>query len=171
MIKKQFKKGFSLVELLVVITIMAILSVVAYQAFGGQTASARNARRTQDLSSIQSALEIFFIENGNRYPAQLDDGDPNTNTDDLVPKYISKISKDPYETAPDTFPDYKYGKSGKTYQLGATLETDTGYKAYLIGNAASTLFDGAATPDNPGGNCSTINYNDGSTGCAPYIIW
>jgi prepilin-type N-terminal cleavage/methylation domain-containing protein len=30
-------KGFTLVELLVVITILAIISVVAYQSFGGAT--------------------------------------------------------------------------------------------------------------------------------------
>lgn len=165
MIKKHLKKGFSLVELLVVITIMAILSVVAYQAFGGQTASARNARRTQDLSSIQSALEIFFIENGNRYPAQLDDGDSNTNTDDLVPKYMSKIPKDPYEIAADTFNDYSYTKNSKTYQLGATLETDTSYKAYVIGNSSDVLPGVTITAE------QACIPNDGSITCAPYSIW
>ncbi len=163
MIKKQFKKGFSLVELLVVITIMAILSVVAYQAFGGQTASARNSRRTQDLGSIQSSLEIYFIEKGNTYPNTLND---------LVPKYMTKIPKDPYETAPDTFPDYKYKKSGKTYQLGATLETDTSYKAYVIGNASPDILDnGAVIPGGGGGVCSAPLISDGSTVCAPYSIW
>lgn len=67
---KNLKKGFSLVELLVVITIIAILSVVAYTALGGQTAKARDSRRMQDIATIQSALEIYFVSN-NRFPAPI----------------------------------------------------------------------------------------------------
>ena len=96
-------KGFSLVELLVVITIIAVLSVVAYTAVGGQTGKARNSRRQQDVSTIQSALEIFYIENNNRYPSQLDDGAAGS-TDDLVPKYMPKMALDP---ATDAKYDYE----------------------------------------------------------------
>ena len=62
-LKNSRKSGFSLVELLVVITIIAILSVTAYVALGGQTEKARNSRRMQDLTTIQSALEIYYIDN------------------------------------------------------------------------------------------------------------
>lgn len=128
MFKKTFKKGFSLIELLVVITIIAILSVVAYTAVGGQTIKAKNSRRMQDLSTIQTALEIFFIEKG-EYPSELDDGTAGSD-DDLVPKYMPKMALDPWGVP------YAYAKSGKQYQLAATIESEdeNPNTAYIIGN-------------------------------------
>ena len=64
MIKKISKKGFSLVELLVVIVIIAVLSVVAYSAIGGYTVKARDSKRKQDLGIMQQAMEIYYAEKG-----------------------------------------------------------------------------------------------------------
>ncbi|RJP46335.1 MAG: type II secretion system protein [Armatimonadetes bacterium] len=50
-------KGFTLVELLVAITIVAVLSVVGAAIFGGVQQRARDTRRTQDLDAIAAALE------------------------------------------------------------------------------------------------------------------
>lgn len=61
------RAGFSLVELLVVITILAIISVVAYTSFGGATDKAKNSTKLQQLSSIESALNLFYQER-NHYP-------------------------------------------------------------------------------------------------------
>lgn len=58
------RTGFSLVELLVVVAIMAVLGVVAYQAFGGQTSKARDSRRIQDMASIEGALQVYLQEKG-----------------------------------------------------------------------------------------------------------
>lgn len=55
-------KGFTLVELLVVITILAIISVVAYTSFGGATDKAKNSTKIQQVDSIQSALNLYFQE-------------------------------------------------------------------------------------------------------------
>lgn len=52
--------GFTLVELLVVISIMAILAVVGYAVFSslGAQAKARNNTRRQDIRAIANALEV-----------------------------------------------------------------------------------------------------------------
>lgn len=60
-------KGFSLVELLVVITILAIISVVAYQNFGGATDKAISGRKINDIGTIETALQQFKADN-NYYP-------------------------------------------------------------------------------------------------------
>lgn len=52
--------GFTLVELLVVITIIAILSVVGITVFSGTQKSARNARRQADIDAITKALETHY---------------------------------------------------------------------------------------------------------------
>ena len=64
---KNQRKWFTLVELLVSITILAIVSVVAYQSFGWVTSKAQNARKTQDISTIETSLNTIFAEK-NYYP-------------------------------------------------------------------------------------------------------
>lgn len=62
------KKGFTLVELLVVISIIAILSVIGVVIFTNVQKSARDAKRRGDLKAIVNALEIYRTSNG-RYPS------------------------------------------------------------------------------------------------------
>ncbi len=71
------KKGFSLVELLVVITILAIISVVAYQNFGWAVDKATSGRKISDVSTIETSLQQFKVDN-NYYPA-VGEYDANTN--------------------------------------------------------------------------------------------
>ncbi len=65
--KKSIKKAFTLVELLVVITILAIISVVAYQNFGWAVDKAVSGRKINDVSTIETALQQFKVDN-NYYP-------------------------------------------------------------------------------------------------------
>lgn len=60
--KKAFKKWFTLVELLVVITILSIISIVAYQNFGWAINKANNSRKQQDIEAIKSGLERYYVE-------------------------------------------------------------------------------------------------------------
>jgi len=130
---KEFhsKKGFTLVELLVVVSIIAIMSVVAYTAVGGNQVTARNAKRKQDINSIQSALQSFYFTNA-AYPTDL-------TTANLTKKYLSKQLLDP-----KTGVGYSYKVSGSTYELAATLEADGTalMQAYLVGNSETPLFTG-----------------------------
>jgi prepilin-type N-terminal cleavage/methylation domain-containing protein len=65
--QKINKNAFTLVELLVVITILAIISVVAYQSFWWATDKAVNSRKISDISTIESWLQNFK-SNNNYYP-------------------------------------------------------------------------------------------------------
>ena len=56
-------KAFTLVELLVVITILAIISVVAYQNFGGAVDKAVSGRKISDVSTIETALQQYKADN------------------------------------------------------------------------------------------------------------
>lgn len=52
-----FPSGFTLVELLVVISIIAILAVVAMGVYGGVQGGARDARRKQEISALAKNIE------------------------------------------------------------------------------------------------------------------
>lgn len=60
--------GFTLVELLVVISIIAILSVIGITVYSGVQKSARDAKRRGDLHALVLALEQYKTQNGS-YPA------------------------------------------------------------------------------------------------------
>lgn len=61
------RKGFTLVELLVVVAIIGLLSTLAVVALGNARQKARDARRVSDIKQIQTGLELYFSDN-NSYP-------------------------------------------------------------------------------------------------------
>jgi prepilin-type N-terminal cleavage/methylation domain-containing protein len=65
--RKNNKLWFTLVELLVVITILAIISVVAYQNFGWAVDKAVSGRKISDVSTIETALQQYKSDK-NYYP-------------------------------------------------------------------------------------------------------
>lgn len=60
-------KGFTLVELLVVISIIAILSVIGITIFSSVQINARDARRKGDIDAIAKALEANKVPGSQTY--------------------------------------------------------------------------------------------------------
>ncbi len=75
----RFKKriGFTLIELMISISIIAILSVVMSLSFSRAQKSGRDQRRVEDLKAIQNAAEQYYLLSG-AYPAT-NLYDPNDN--------------------------------------------------------------------------------------------
>jgi len=65
LINQQIKKnfGFSLIELLVVISIIGVLSAVLVANFMGMRERARDAQKIQDLYAIKNALRMYYNDN------------------------------------------------------------------------------------------------------------
>jgi len=57
----QNKKGFTLIELIIVMAIIGILAVVAIVAISGKSVDARNARRLADMSAVQTGMALTCI--------------------------------------------------------------------------------------------------------------
>ncbi|OGK53381.1 hypothetical protein A2970_02485 [Candidatus Roizmanbacteria bacterium RIFCSPLOWO2_01_FULL_44_13] len=111
--------GFTLIEILVVATIIALLASaasVAYSQFGKQ---ARDARRKADLESVRAAVEMYR-SNEDTYPVSITfGGDLCDPLGCSTATYIESIPNDPKN------PTYKYYYSGTAsdYTIGAYLET------------------------------------------------
>jgi prepilin-type N-terminal cleavage/methylation domain-containing protein len=69
--KNIFKKenGFTLVELLVVISIIAVLSTIGMVIYTGAQKRARDAQRREEVDAISKALEIAKPNTSAIYPA------------------------------------------------------------------------------------------------------
>ncbi len=64
----KVQKGFTIIELLIVIAIIAILAGLVLNNFQGAQAKARDTQRVTRINSIHSKLEEFYNE-GNGYPS------------------------------------------------------------------------------------------------------
>jgi prepilin-type N-terminal cleavage/methylation domain-containing protein len=58
------KKGFTLIEILIVVAIIAILASIVLVGLGPAQQSGRDARRLADLHGIQNALELYYNKCG-----------------------------------------------------------------------------------------------------------
>lgn len=150
------RNGFTLVELLVAISIIAVLSGIAIASYNQAGKNARDKQRLLDMKQVEVALEFYRSEKGS-YPPAIGSGwnDPiNQSTfaslvDVLNPDYISVIPVDPLqkEILPETtyISDlYRYNASDQNqgYVLITKFEGDRDYSYCYITGGTRTLTAG-----------------------------
>lgn len=100
---RGFSKGFSLIELMVAVAIIAILASIGMVVYGNVQKSARLAKRIGDLKGIETALELYRSET-DKYPiasswrSECANGGslaPDDIIPGLVPKYVRTFPSDP----------------------------------------------------------------------------
>ena len=146
-------KGFTLVELLIVVSIIAVLSVVGLVSYTNFLSNSRDAKRKADLSFIQSALEQFHADQ-KFYPKQQAGIDCTSLVNGRLHMllrtecplkdptgtrtYLNKVPKDPIDS---TASFYKYvGLSGGPTQCDNTTVFCTSYCLFArMENSASAV--------------------------------
>lgn len=107
----MFKKGFTLLELLVVIGIITILIVFGATSYSTAQKKSRDAKRKSDLKAIQSALEQYYSICGYVYPIP---------ASGYVPSSI--ICNNPYTVIMNSTP--KDPKTGVSYRMSQVTTSD-----------------------------------------------
>jgi len=117
----RLKSGFTLVELLIVVGILALLSTLGVSVYPRQLIKARDAGRKTDLARIQKVLEEYE-KDFSCYPTVLAACDTST-TGSEFEFYISKF---PCDSKPKR--DYTYEREASTcpswYRVYANLENE-----------------------------------------------
>ena len=67
LLKKQIQKGFTLVELLIVVIILAILAAIVVPQFASSTDDAKLASLDTTLSNMRAAVDLYYQQHG-KYP-------------------------------------------------------------------------------------------------------
>lgn len=132
------KRGFSLIELMVAMSIIAILATIGITSYVNAQKRARDGRRKADLEQIRSALEMYRVDN-NTYPTggwlRVDTDADNTLTTELVDNgYLSALPLDPKKDdngnpgpcyTPSNYRYNYWSSDGSSYFLTAIMESDT----------------------------------------------
>jgi general secretion pathway protein G len=161
---KNVTSGFTLIEILVVISIIAILTATAAVSYTNVQMKSRDGKRKSDIRAIQQALAVYYQDNG-RYPpydfvtpnelidwcTYISNGSLQQVKNALESTYIKQMPKDPiYGGVPG---DYFYKKTAKGhYQLGAVLENTNDP------DISTFNFDAANVSDGSGGWNGCLNY-------------
>lgn len=139
------QKGFSLVQLLIALSIITILSLVVFVAGDKSRAEARDTKRISELNQVAAALSAFQIDNGVFPSGSVSDSNelcsvvdaltcqgestalPNFLTELIAGGYLSQEVRDPLnETRGDNYYYYTYvtNPSQTIAMVGVSLETD-----------------------------------------------
>lgn len=117
------RNAFTLVELLVVISIIAVLATIGLTIYSGAQKSARIAKRVEDLRNIKVALEIYYSRN-NVYPTTTGSwgSECSGNASDqvvpgLIPTYMAAFPADPFMNRTAGTSCYRYRSDGTDYKL------------------------------------------------------
>ncbi len=106
------KKGFTLVELVIVIVIVGILSIVAVPIYRGYTRKAMGTEAKSLLGSIQTAQKVYYAENASFLTLASASFDEALDVDARSNKYFKKFKIE--ATTNGTVPGFKASTTGDT---------------------------------------------------------
>lgn len=131
---KNSRKGFTLIEMLIVVAIIGILASIVVIGIGPAQKKGRDSRRAADLREVQTGLELYFNKTG-LYPTSGSQA-PNWPALQTFLKGAAGIGVTQVPNDPTTGHNYLYASdaSALTYVLGATLD-----------DPASSLFSNSVT--------------------------
>ena len=139
------KRAFTLIELMVVITIVGILSGIIVVSLSGATNAANDAKKKADIGSIKRAIVVYGVENGNVYPIEATPCAIGScsNLDSKIRDLIAAVNG-----------TYIYTSTDRTsFTLSVNLSAGTSYTY----NSATNAFVDNAPPAPVSGLCGSKN--------------
>jgi prepilin-type N-terminal cleavage/methylation domain-containing protein len=114
--------GFSLIELMIVVAVLASLTLIVAPKFANMIEKAREATIKGRMGAIRSAVTIYYADNEGFLPDPLSPPPPNAIglPDILIPRYLGTEG---FETAPN-------GRHTPQFRTRYHARSSTGYNHY-----------------------------------------
>ncbi len=157
-IEQQRSKGFTVIELLIIIVVVALLAGLLLAVYRGITDQSRDATRLQDAKTIVKALEVHKSFEGGRYPNEQSSSwetsvaYPKTFINALTTgKHASAVPVDPVNNNSYHYRYYLYSAGNG----GCPVERGDFFVFQIIKPAAEKT----PPPESPGFSCTGRNWN------------
>ncbi len=134
----MIKRGFTLIELMIVVSVIGLVLSLTVFGFQRSRASSRDAKRKADLETLKSALVIYKADNG-VYPStggawwgvSVNGGSRTTSGANayipgLTPNYIGELPTDPLGNT-SGWSGYLYRSNGQQFKI---LSHSTGPESF-----------------------------------------
>jgi len=118
---RRLKQGFSLAEIMIVVTIIALVAVVALMSLSGQIGKGYDARRKEDLKKFAVAFEDYYNDTG-CYPTQAIWDDTCACGNNCLAPYMPQFLCDPRTREKYYYLGPPESCAGYGYRLYASLQ-------------------------------------------------
>lgn len=107
----KMKRGFTLIEMMIVIAVIAILAGISLPYFKGMQDEGNTAKAAGELRTLATAVESFYIHNHKEYPDE--SATWQSALTGSSPKIITTALMDPFTPTVQ----YRYANTGKYYVI------------------------------------------------------
>ncbi|HOD81704.1 MAG: Type II secretion system protein G precursor [Planctomycetes bacterium ADurb.Bin126] len=141
------RKGFTLVEILIVVIILGILAAIVIPQFTEASNDARESALTSDLQTLRSQLELYRVQHLDAYPAAADvvakltsrtDADGTVNAAGAFGPYLQKFPTNPFVS----------GAAGSSVGVGTTPDAAAGTTGWEYNETTGQIWPGDAAHSN-----------------------
>ena len=142
----MIRKGFTILELLIVIMVISILIGISLPRFRGIQQEAQVAQAKGDLRTLQTAVESYYIHNANAYPAT-GSAALETALSTASPNITSSVPIDPFSSSGADYVYVRGGTNSRFYII---------YSAGPAGNGSAVITSDAVVETN-GSSCIYVS--------------
>ena len=135
--RKSIQKGFTLIELMIVIAIIGILAAIAIPAYQDYTIRSQATEGLTLAGSVQVAVADYYAQNGSWPTAMTGGGTALNYTNPPTGNYVSSVSTSGGAITVTYGNKANAALSGSTLSLNVALTT-AGDLAWVCGNSTSS---------------------------------